>query len=372
MNSSKIDFISDLLAHKNIRVAEKERLLLLTKEELKKVDSGSEEVMKRLSEIEKELENLKEEKTKNDTATSNDIENQNTIDLSKHKPLDITKFLTKFKNGYGLKFLTHPYDVPGAVFKRSEIVQKAKKEFEDMITVEKLSINYGLKARVKMFVSGIGKYKSWYFKGQPYYLNWESKEIIDWCNNNPGTHPIDNDEFLYKMIMPFKESIEVKSKELPLDTLLRDKATSVFGSDYLSFRDKLEFIGVDQADFVTDVDALQTGIGCLFNAIKQRKANGTHVKFLFEKKGRIRTLRITHVGSSCNKQLVKEELFGGDFNNPENAFFQVCDWSIMTKTNENKNEKLNILFDINTNTPEKEVVSENDVEGFTHILTFKS
>jgi len=369
MNNSKIDFISDLLAHKNIRVSEKERLLMLTREELKNVDSGSEDVMKRLSEIEKELENLKW-KTSNDKEVSEDTEKLQVIDLSKHKPLDVTTFLSKFKTGYGLKFLTHAYDVPGTVFERSEILQKAKKEYEDLI--EKLSINYGLKARVKMFILGIGKYNSWYFNSQPYHLNWESKEIIDWCNKNPGVHPIDNDVFNNKMIKPFKESIEIKSQESPLDKLIKEKASSVFGSDYLSFRDKLEFIDVVQADFVTDVDALLTGIGCLFNTIKQRKANGTHVKIRFEKKARKRTLQIVHTGSSCTKSLSKEELFGGDLNNAEKAFFQVCDWSIMARTNENKYEKLNILFDMNSNTIEKEIVNERDVEGFTHILTFNS
>ena len=46
MNSSKIDFISNLLAHKNIDAADKERLFLLANEEVKKKETYYFEISK--------------------------------------------------------------------------------------------------------------------------------------------------------------------------------------------------------------------------------------------------------------------------------------------------------------------------------------
>jgi hypothetical protein len=55
----------------------------------------------------------------------------------------------------------------------------------------------------------------------------------------------------------------------------------------------------------------------------------------------------------------------------EKKFYQVCDWSINAK-HQNQGQKLNILYNIGKTTFPKEKVAPEEIEGFTHIFTFYS
>jgi hypothetical protein len=68
--------------------------------------------------------------------------------------------------------------------------------------------------------------------------------------------------------------------------------------------------------------------------------------------------------------LDKKDLFQGDLLEAEKALFGICDWSIISKSTDDSINKLNVLFDINSNKIPREKISDSLIEGFTHELTF--
>ncbi len=289
------------------------------------------------------------------------------IDLSKHKPVDVTRFLLNFRSSEGLKFLTHDYDKPGSVFDYNKIIAISKNEFKELSTEFIVPVN--LLSRINQFAFGDPS-KAWWFNRLPYKLNWQSHELLSWMEANPITHPINNEVFEKGFITPFKKSIEIKAPDL--EYIFKNKLAENLASKYLSF--DIELIDLDKANFYTNVDALQVGISYIFKSINQRFKNSNKIRIEFLRKaddeGRKRIIKIIHLDSKCDKPLDKKDLFQGDLLEAEKAFFGICDWSIISKSPDDSVNKLNVLFDINSNKMPKEKIEESLIEGFTHILTF--
>jgi hypothetical protein len=299
----------------------------------------------------------------------NEEKEQKEIDLSKHKPTEVTRFLLNFRASEGLKFLTHDYDRPGSVFNYHDIMQVANREFQELTSL--YLVPQSLKTRIYQFAFGDPN-NAWWFNKMPYKLNWKSLELLDWMQNNPNIHPIRNEHFEKGFITPFKKSIEIKAPEL--EYIFKNKLAESLASKYLSF--DIELINLDKANFYTNVDAFQAGISYIIKAIKQRFDNSTKIKIEFSRKidteGRKRIIKIIHINSVCDKPLEKNELFQGDLLEAEKALFGICDWSILSRSPDKSVNKLNILFDINSNISPREKIDDALIEGFTHVLTFYS
>ncbi len=297
----------------------------------------------------------------------NNEKEEKEIDLSKHKPIDVTRFLLSFRASEGLKFLTHDYDKTDSVFDYNSILTIAKKEFNDLSS--QFVIPPSLWARINQFAFGDPN-KVWRFNKVSYKLNWQSPELLSWMEANPITHPINSEVFEKGFITPFKKSIEIKAPDL--EYIFKNKLAENLASKYLSF--DIELIDLDKANFYTNVDAMQVGISYLIKAISQRFNNSNRIRVEFSRKadeeGSKRIIKIIHVGSECNKPLDKKELFQGDLLEAEKALFGICDWSIISKSPDDSVNKLNILFDINSNRMPKEKIADSLIEGFTHVLTF--
>ncbi len=289
------------------------------------------------------------------------------IDLSKHKPIDVTRFLLNFRSSDGLKFLTHDYDKSDSVFDYNSILAIAKKEFNDLSS--QFVIPPSLWARINQFAFGDTNYV-WHFNKVTYKLNWQSPELLSWMEANPIIHPINNEEFEKGFITPFKKSIEIKSPDL--EYIFKNKLAENLGSKYLSF--DIDLVDLDKANFYTNVDALQVGISYIFKSINQRFENSNKIRVEFSRKadeeGRKRIIKIIHLGSNCNKPLDKNDLFQGDLLEAEKALFGICDWSIISRSTDDSVNKLNVLFDINSNKIPREKIEDSLIEGFTHVLTF--
>lgn len=297
----------------------------------------------------------------------NNEKEEKEIDLSKHKPIDVTRFLLSFRASEGLKFLTHDYDKTDSVFDYNSTLTIAKKEFNDLSS--QFVIPPSLWARINQFAFGDPN-KVWRFNKVSYKLNWQSPEFLSWMEANPITHPINNEVFEKGFITPFKKSIEIKAPDL--ENIFKNKLAENLASKYLSF--DIELLDLDKANFYTNVDAMQVGISYLIKAISQRFNNSNRIRVEFSRKadeeGSKRIIKIIHVGSECNKPLDKKELFQGDLLEAEKALFGICDWSIISKSPDDSVNKLNILFDINSNRMPKEKIADSLIEGFTHVLTF--
>jgi len=299
----------------------------------------------------------------------NNEKEEKEINLSKHKPIDVTRFLLNFRASEGLKFLTHDYDKTDSEFEYENILSVAKKEFDELSS--QFVIPPSLWARINQFAFG-DPTKVWRFNRIAYKLNWKSPELLTWINCNPNIHPIKNEYFEKGFITPFKKSIEIKAPEL--EYIFKNKLAENLESKYLSF--DIELIDLDKANFYTNIDALQVGISYIFKAIKQRFSNSNKIKVEFSRKtdseGRKRIIKIVHIDSACNKALDKNELLQGDLLEAEKAFFGICDWSIISRSPDDSINMLNILFDVNSNKNPKEKIDDFLIEGFTHVLTFYS
>ena len=297
----------------------------------------------------------------------NNEKEEKEIDLSKHKPIDVTRFLLNFRSSEGLKFLTHDYDKSDSFFDYNIILAIAKKEFNDLSS--QFVIPPSLWARINQFAFGDTK-NVWRFNKVSYKLNWQSPELLSWMEANPITHPINNEVFERGFITPFKKSIEIKSPDL--EYIFKNKLAENLASKYLSF--DIELVDLDKANFYTNVDALQVGISYIFKSINQRFKNSNKIRVEFSRKadeeGRKRIIKIIHLGSNCDKPLDKNDLFQGDLLEAEKALFGICDWSIISKSPDDSVNKLNVLFDINSGKIPKEKIEESLIEGFTHVLTF--
>ncbi len=289
---------------------------------------------------------------------------EDTIDLSKHKPRDVTRFLSLFEAGE-LKWLTHGFEKVGIALDIDQLINNALQEFNK--NTDQYIIPESLYARILAFITGKkekGTLTSWVVEGKPYPFHWQSKETREWCERNPYKSPVFAEEF-ETIINIFKSSIKIKNS---LEDIIKKTAAIKLGSDYVNYN--IEYKNLNEPVFYTDVEKLRIGLGFIFNSIKQQGLENNKIKIEFIKSRNLRLIKIIHIDSFSKKNLDKKELFGGDLIEVEKNFYQICDWSIIAENPESEYcNKINILFDINSNKLVKEKIEEK-IEGFTHELTF--
>ena len=359
MKSSKVDFISNLLTHKNIRVAEKERLFMLTREEVKKL--GEHDVEK-INELVKRIEKLEGKG------------NVSSISSNTGNPKHVADFMSLFNKRDGLKYLTHDYDENGD-FKIDTFLIESNKVFTEIS--KKISIPPSLWRIVQQFAFE-SKQTGWTSLSEDYekYIQvktgWSSKELCDWSKNN-HLHPIRNKDYK-KMINDFRRITRIESPNL--DSLIKKIIDTVFKDikDDFIFDTK----DLDKADFYTHVGNLKGALECIFEEIKERTDtdNKRKVKIEYTRDALddyfIRKIIISHYNSYPSKELsvlLREwlSLEKGNMGKIGQKLQGYCYWSVITCI-EGKPVKINILRD--KSTPEYEIYEQNDVIGFTHELTF--
>lgn len=367
MQKDKIDFIVDLLADNRIEASLKEKVSDLATKELKRIFSVESENRERILQIERKMLEKVDITKKNDKDNSK----KSIIDLSKHLPVETTKFLQLFSaEDSNFKYLVHDYLV--GPFEINDFINDIKAELN---SYENPNVKGSLRMRIESFID-IRKaviYKQWYFNNIPSRFSFSNAEVLAWCSQNSGRHPIHNFE---KQILFFKNSIRIYDGSLK--NYINEIAAQQLGDLYTSF--EIEYENVEKAEFYTDVDSLLSGIRGIFNSIKQRANKSKKIKIEFRARntpdGRLRILNIIHIDSICEKSLNKSDIFssdnGSDFKAIEQRFFQVCDWSITANNPDTDFNKLNILYDINKNKHPREKIDSSKIQGFTHTMTFYS
>lgn len=315
-----------------------------------------------------DVEKIVEEKLnyKTGTKTQQKQKYKKEIKLNEHRPKDVFQFLSLFRGtDHPLKYLIHDYTKPNSLFEIKTFVEKVEQAFIE--ETKKYSLPVFLKGRISAFI-GINKdYKAWKFKDKWNSFSFKNQKVISWCDKNPAKHPIKK---FYDDIDFFRASIII-DKNLPALINYALGATIYHQKIQIKFDENIQ-----NASFLTDVDALITGLQGIFNSIGQQinEQSGNEVKISFKvmrtPENRFRIIEIVHVGSKCNKDL-DENIFGGDLKSTKNSFYQLCDWSIIAKNTSKKHNKLNILYNPETTKQSKEKL-DVDIEGFTHLITFYS
>lgn len=287
------------------------------------------------------------------------------FDLKYHKPKEVTAFLLLFRSDdHPFKYLVHDYTKPGEFFDLDSFNAKIERAFK--LETLKYSLPTFLYKRIKAFI-GISN-ETWYFRllGQGTDFSFQSEQLKKWVQENPKTHPI----------FGFTNEISLFKASIRIERNFKNILTHILKSKSLDKSFDIEPMKLEGATFFTDVDALASGLGAIFNAIAQRvEEYGRQLRISFEAKstsaGRLRILKITHIGSRCNQMLREDELLGGDLKDAKKYLYKLCDWSILSENPDPKINKLNILFDPLTNVSSREKVND-PIDGFTHVLTFYS
>lgn len=377
MNKSKIDFISDLLAHKNISVPEKERLLGLTKDEILKM---GEENNDRIREVIERIEKLEEEQITQADVILHLTGAESAVKSTKKipgiaNPRDVANFMSLFNQRNGLKYLTHDYDEESS-FEIDDFLISRKKVFDET-TTKKVNIPQSLWAIVKQFAFD-SKQAKWstisedYKKFMEIEIGWASPELRDWSKQTK-LHPIRNEKYK-KVINDFRRITRIESPNL--ETLVENTIEKVFSDKKNDF--KIETTDLSKADFYTHVGFLRTTLETVFEEIKERakEENQKKIKIEYQRETEddyfVRKILITHYNSFPTKELkVLLEEWGtldkGSMGKIGERMQGYCYWSVVTQIEKNP-IKVNILRE--KEKPMHEDVDASEAVGFIHIFTF--
>lgn len=357
MTKNKYDFIQELLNNKKLTLAQKERLLQLSAEQIKKDNNVEDNLSVRVGKLERHL--------FIDSKEVNGIE---------PNPKHVADFMSLFNKRDGFKYLTHDFDENND-FEIDEFLKDAHKLFEKKTLPNNLKIPTSLWRIVQKFAFD-SKQTDWtsisenYKESLPIKIGWATKELRDWSKKNK-LHPIRNENYS-QIINDFKRITRIESPNL--EKLVDASIESALASDMNDF--KIEKIELKKADFYTHVEFLKIALEIIFEEIKKRSdsTKNNEIIIKYERSSSddgyfVRKILITHKNSFPNKELdilLKEWDQKGNMGRIKEKLKGYCHWSVETMI-DGTSKRINILRETNT----KKVESlDYEVVGFTHILTF--
>ena len=310
-----------------------------------------------------------------------------------HKPKDVTAFLDRFrdKDNRGLKYLTHDWSDASQEnsLRYDEVIKNAVTEFWECD--KRYEITSQLRAKLIEFfitkssekLNEVGKPEKPHFYYHTIkedklnqinvYSGWSSDEMIEWVKNNPESDPNCDDYWIKTLINPFKNVIEIRRGML--DQYFRDYVYFVYGKELNNFT-PFFCKTLKSARFFTDVPMFLGGIRQLLESSKiyakdenkKPYINMSYTIPVTENTG-FGLRRITII-TDLDPKLPYDKKFlisGGNFGKAYNYFRGLCNWTILCKRDD-KYLRINLLSDVDG--PEEQEVLEQEVTGFTHILTF--
>jgi hypothetical protein len=378
---NKYDFIQEVLENKRLKPDQRERVLQLAAREI----GGEKSLDERISELEKILKDngrkeenlLKIESERSITSyIDKGLKKENKIPI--HKPLDTKNLLLPFQNSQGLKFLTHSFNGEKPAYE--EFMQICKSEFKQAKD-DFPNASTKLVGRIEVFA--FKEDPEWYLRNgkskKIYNTGWSKPVFIEWYKSS-SNHPFNSSKWKKDMIIPFKDTIEVRAGTLW--KLVEDQIDMAFGLAKVDFKFIKNEELINTAEFYTDVDMFQQAIFNIFCQIKDigERLFKFRVKIDFENQtingGKFKVLTITHVNSKPTKVADDPELAKGDLKTIQGNLFGLCNYEILGEFPNSTFAKRIFLTDDrneyqNYVKPNKSMPIENGViEGFTHVLKF--
>lgn len=376
MAKNKYDFIQEILANGRVTPAQKERILLLSIQELKKEESIVLEKLKEiesfyhkndiLRRIEDSLNALKSEKN-----TGRSASHDNKI-IPEPNPKHMADFMSLFNQRDGLKYLTHDYD-ENSEFDIDKFLISANNIFN--YYTQELNIPQSLWRIVKQFAFD-SKQTEWtsissdYKKPLPITVGWATKELREWSKKYK-LHPIRNEEY-ERIINDFKKITRIESPNLEI--LINQVVEEIFKSEIKSF--SFDKIDLTKADFYSHVGFLKKALEVIFEEIKKRSDSLSKKRIAIKYERSIsddgyfiRKIKIVHYKSYPEKELkliLEEWQNKGNMGKIQYNLSGYCHWSVETVI-EGVSQRVNILKENHISEYEP---LEYEAEGFTHILTF--
>ena len=323
----------------------------------------------------------KSEMTAFDLATNDDIKDM-IANTKNHEPQKLVKLLSNFTIDKPMKHITHAWDF-------GELSKSTYQNFDGFInavknqwnsienTLEELSPNLCKKINTFLFEANPDKDYSWCSQAH-INIGWSSLDgLKEWCDggNDPFNFKFKNRlrvnnktiNTFGKVIDLFKQEIEMRDD---FKTLL-----NILNNLKKKFKGKLE-IDYDtnkfNKQFYTNTQMIEEAFTIMLQQMETRAQSDeeciqVEISLSYPENG---YYEFKIIQKNSFSPLEVEELLvevqNGDFAEIENKLFNLCDWSVENRI-ENENVRINYLKSNNVKDIEK---LEHQVEGFTHILRF--
>lgn len=277
-------------------------------------------------------------------------------------PLDTAHFFASFNNPMGLKYLTHDFDVEDDG--RPRTIEALYNQAKEILQKNEYSIPTSLWLLINNYLEGKKEWIDTFEHKHDSYIN--NHLWINWSTKNK-MHPIINPEY-EKEIMAFRSTVRLVAPALSdiCDHAKKGLAINVT-------EEKL-----DKADFYTNTYILYVVIRRILTMMNRRADNSPNVSIAYKRRtdsqGRmLRQIILSQKGSFAKKAIddLRNRLANspeaGDFGSIRKSLNGYCIWQVESLW-DGKPFRWNILK--TDDMPETEALSESDITGFTHILTF--
>ena len=258
------------------------------------------------------------------------------------EPKQTYEFLSFFsQNDGGLKNLTHDFNY--GYIDYDVFMAQCKKEFEE--GKEKYpKVSKRLLARIEAFA--FKESPDWFIRRgkekETIEYGWSKPSFVEWYKTN-RIHPSRDTFYNKEMIIPFKESIQVRADTGNLKRLLDSLVSMVFGeipSCKVSVSDNLK-----DAQFYTDVDSLGQALYQIFSTIKEYSEKNfcDEVEVDYYTEGEYKVLTVTHIDSKPTKRADDKDYSGGNTNAIRNQLMGLCNYEVCAEFPDGTYRKL-ILY----------------------------
>lgn len=350
MMDNKISFIIELLNSKKVSTFQKEKILLLAVNELKKLNGNEDKIMSEIQVLKLQIDTLVKtnkylpsldsgtfQNIIEDDIVLNDFELQNSLVNSgkqkKHSPKTMVKFLYHFSIGEKFKWFTH--NPEGLLkFNYKEYVDNANQDYNSATGWNINNVTYH---NVKNFIINTGEKNKTniYGKGN---IKFSWRDVERWCKEHPDAHPynveLDGDLFK-KYIDQFKQIIEFRTDDADLTFNIRVKRLirNILGVDFKPhFTESFNDIG-QSVKLFCDINLLFSAIKQIVEWILLNKVKSSQVEINLKNYDEFYLLEIIHVNSYLSISPTDVKLLGlsGDFDKVRKMLFSVADWDIIAK-----------------------------------------
>ncbi len=284
-----------------------------------------------------------------------------------HRPTETNSFLSLFHNSKGLKFLTHPFSEKQNY---EDFIKLCKKEFKEAKN-KYPHLPEALSKRIEHFA--FKKSQKWFIRKGTKRNNikkgWSHPSFIEWFKKS-NIHPALDSEWNQKMIIPFKESIEVRAGTLV--TIVDSAIDDVFKESKSNYDIRKDDKELDTAEFYTDVDQFRNALFIVFTTIKQMAEKNLCFDFSIDyqneqnENGKFKKVIITHIQSEATKKAKDPNFIKGDLINIRTALWGLCNYEIIAKFPDGYYKKV-ILTDV-----KEEIVKTFPIENIQTSFLQKS
>ena len=299
--------------------------------------------------------------------------------IKNHRPKETKLFLSLFNNSEGLKFLTHKFN--DGKRKYVGFIELCKREFDNGKS-NYPNVPAAVLRRIEEFA--FAPNPEWFVRNGNETIfpkkGWAEASFTEWYNKDINIHPGFDSKWNTEMIIPFKESIEVRAGNLK--TIIDEILITGLGISKSNFIITLSEQNINTAEFYTDVDKIKLALSHIIATIKDRADYNfcfeIEIDFINESLngGNFKKLLITHLNSEPTKYSNDKDFVKGDMKTIQSLLWGLCNYEIAAKFPDGVRKKIILTdnyIDYKKYVEKGESIPINDsmkVKGFTHILKF--